>query len=513
MGWLTKLRRALTHRQETGWIFAAVAAAVYGVVLVIGHVHHEMWRDEVHFWSVARDSNGLWDLLTGERKYEGHPYLWYYLLHLASRVTRSLAAMHLVTASLAIGAALLWLRYASIPRLLRVLLLASYYVLYEYGVMCRAYTVGVLLLFVFCTLYHPYRIRYVLLAAVLGLLSATSMYGTLMALALGFFVFSQGPRIESGHSLDGRRQLVLPADWLAGLLMFVAGLALTVVTTWPPDDSAFRPGNPPPVTITTIQNALAKYWTAMFPYGGLGDWNWPGGDHLFINSSALAPIIPWLGAAWFVLWLVALRRSPRLAITYGLGALLMATSQHTVYPAGWRHLGHYFILLVACIWLYSRHMRTRAPDGLLHGLFVVNLAVQIVTGVVAWETDYRKAFSRAGEAAQFILDHHLEGQPIVGDTDHQASGVAAALDKPIFFPTTGETAKVIVFHNRRSSTSPAQILDHAQRLARAAEGRALAVVNYSLPLSTPGLTTSLLYSGGPGIMGDESFNIYQVTIP
>ena len=495
-------------------MFVAVTASVYAVVLLLGHLHHEMWRDELHCWALGRHATGLWDMLTGDRRYDGHPFLWYYLLHLVSRLTRSWVALHVVTMVLAIGAAVLWLRYAPIPRALRVLLLGSYYLLYEYGVMSRSYTLGLALLFTFCALYHPRRIRYVPSAVVLGLMSATSMYGTIMALALAFFLFSQGPGRHGAPAADGRQRFVFPADWIAGLIVLTLGLLLTALTTWPPADAIYHPGPPRPVTAATVQNALLNYWMGMFPFGDLVSWNWPGGDYLFSRWRSIDPYVPWLGAGWLLAWLVALRRSPRLAMTYGLGVLLMAAAQHTIYPGGWRHLVHYFIFMVACLWLYARQTRTRAPDRLLQTLLVLNLAVQIPTGVVAFLTDWRQVFSRSAEAALFIRQHHLQDQPVVADPDDPVTPIAAILDRPFFFPVSDDTTDATVFHGGRHPPTPEQVVGHAQRLAAAAGGSSLILVNYFLGPSRPdGPTVTLLYNAAPGIMNDESCNLYQVTLP
>jgi len=152
----------------------------------------------------------------GERRYEGHPFLWYYVLYLVSRLSSSFVTLHFVTVALVVTAAGLWLRYAPLPRILRVLLLGSYYLVYEYGVISRTYALGLLLTFWFCALYHPRRIRYVPSAILLSLLAATSMYGMLMAVALGVFLFSHGPSFRRPDDSDARARVVFPVGWMIG---------------------------------------------------------------------------------------------------------------------------------------------------------------------------------------------------------------------------------------------------------------------------------------------------------
>jgi hypothetical protein len=510
---LTKTSRALLRRIETGWSFTLTVGALFAVAQIIGHLHHEMWRDELHCWAVGRNATGLWDLLTGERKYDGHPFLWYYLLHLVSRLTRSHVALQVVGASLSVMAAVLWLRFANVPRFLRVLLLASYYLLFEYGIMCRSYTLGVVLTFGFCAAYHPCRIRYAALGTLLGLLSATSLYGMLVAIALAAFLFSHGPTVQPPDAGDGRRRLALPMNWGLGLSLFVAGVALTLTTTWPPADALYGPSRVNEVTRATVQTALERYWESVFPFQRMIEWIWPDPGSLGNLIHIPQWIDPWLGGICLVLWSVAFRRALRVVLTYILGVLLIAAGQHFVYVGGLRHLGHFFILTVACIWLHARETRGRRPDRLLHGLFAANLVVQAVTGVAAFRTDFGMRFSAATEVAAFLRAHHLERRPIVADADAPATPVAVILDRPFFFPVTGETTETTVFHNRRIGVDEALLMENARRLARAAGGSALILTSYDLALApVQGLQAHLLYRGSPGVIPDESLRVYDVRL-
>src|SRR6201995_2848715 len=212
-------------------------------------------------------------MLTGERRYDGHPFLWYYLLHLASRIDRSYVMLHVVGVAVVTACAYVWLRYARAPRVLRLLLLPSYYLVYEYGVLSRSYTLGMLCVFVFCALYHPQRIRYVPLSFMLFLTAATSLYGTLIALVLALFLFTHGFRWQCPDAHDDSVRIALPWTWAAGLLVFGAGLALTMFTTWPPADAMFAPQWQWDTSWPTMRGDLGNYWGAMLPFRTWDGWN------------------------------------------------------------------------------------------------------------------------------------------------------------------------------------------------------------------------------------------------
>jgi hypothetical protein len=501
--------RAFTRRSETGWTFPLIVAAVFAVALIVGHAHHEMWRDELHCFAVGRNATGLWDLLTGERRYDGHPFLWYYLLHLASRVTRSYAVVHVVTTCLAVAAAALWLRYARVPRVLRVLLLGTYLILFEYGIMNRAYTLGLALIFALCATYHPCRPRYVLHGMLLALLAAASFHANLLALALAAFIFSHGPRIETPDQSDGRRRLSAPLEWMVGLGIYLAGTCLVALTTWPPADATYKRSDLADVNWDAVKGALGRYWSGMFPAQEVA-WMWHGFEKLGRHFVLADNTRVYLGGAWLALWLLAFHRSWRVVLTYALGVVLLSAGLHFVYDGGVRHSGHFFILTLACIWLHGRETRGRAPGRLIHGLLAANILAEIVIGVVAYRVEYKQPFSGSLEVASFIRDHHLERLPVVADPDEPATPAAVILDRPFFFPATGETTDFTVFHNRRHLVYSPELLREADRLARENGGTSLILTTYDISDTRPGLTVKLLHHGGPATFAsDEALYIFE----
>lgn len=67
---------------------------VFIILGAIGLAHHEMWRDELEAWLIARDSNSIFALLKN-LKYTGHPPLWYFCLYIITRFIQSPWAMQL----------------------------------------------------------------------------------------------------------------------------------------------------------------------------------------------------------------------------------------------------------------------------------------------------------------------------------------------------------------------------------------------------------------------------------
>jgi hypothetical protein len=55
-------------------LFALLVTGAFAIVLLFGMAHHEMWRDELQAWMVAREAHSLGGLLNN-MKYEGNPVL------------------------------------------------------------------------------------------------------------------------------------------------------------------------------------------------------------------------------------------------------------------------------------------------------------------------------------------------------------------------------------------------------------------------------------------------------
>src|SRR6478672_2729153 len=83
--------------------FGVLVPLLFAALVLIGISQHELWRDEAKAWLIARHSHSLIDLFNN-RRYEGHPVLWYALLYFASRFTANPLVMQLLHALIATAA-------------------------------------------------------------------------------------------------------------------------------------------------------------------------------------------------------------------------------------------------------------------------------------------------------------------------------------------------------------------------------------------------------------------------
>jgi hypothetical protein len=507
-----KAWRALTARKETSPCFALAITGLFCVALVVVHVNHELWRDEIHCWSVGRNATGLWDLLTGDRRYDGHPFLWYYLLHLVSLCSRSEAYLHAVTVVLATGSAYLWIRHANLPRVFRLMLLGTYCFFFEYNVISRSYGLGVFLAFLFCRLYDRRQLRFFRLFVVLALLSFTSVYGSIMAAALGAFLFWQTIAKLWSVPLARRHRRTIYWQWLAG--MALVGLAFYVhwKTSMPPADAFYSSSSGAKRPALFSAAGFGKqFWAALFPWNRRNDGTWIVSGFLGEADGYFKDRLLIVSGVLFGFWVLAFVEVPAVAFAVLVGVGAMAYFQAHQYTGYLRHWGHYFILLILATWLFAKHDRRRPV--LLYTLVALTMACQIATNVRAVKTEIAEPFSSAKEAAAYLRMEHLDQEPILATYDHAASAIAGYLDRKFRWAETGTESQTVVFHNRRYDF-PAEhdILVWSETTMRELGRSVLLILNFDLQESLPTVRVDRLYTTKTSLRADESFVVYRLNL-
>jgi hypothetical protein len=503
--------KLLAKDRETGWTFTILLCVPYLAFLVWMHVHHEMWRDEVHAWTLSRLAQGFGDLVTGDRVYEGHPPLWFWYLRVWSWFTQSVFGLQAATIAAATAAAVLLARFAPFPRYLKVLLLFSYYFGYEYTVMARNYVLGWLFLCLFCALYHPVRVRYLLLSLSLALLSLTSFYGLVLSFfLLGYFVLDQLRFSLSGPAPSGPAEATVFGSprILVTVGVVVATMIFCVLTLEPPEPNPFSPAfNPGAINFSALPDMLYRITAGFLPWRRYSLAEFWGTFCTLWDTHSAWPLF--VGSALMVLALLALYPSWRLMLIY-LGAVAgLLMFQQARFEGSPRHWGHFFMLFVAASWLLRVNF-PRRRHRFSTALLVVILAIQAQSFGVATVIDTREVFSGGRDTAAFIEKAGLQDLPIVAGPDYHAVTVAGYLRRRFIAIETDETNETVVFHSRRRPFSREALVSRAVTESRERKSPVLLICFDVLPDPGPGATSSLLFASRQGLVADEVFRVYRV---
>ena len=412
---------------------SAYAATLSTIFLLLGGFiawHHEMWRDEIQAWLIARDSASPIEVLYHLNRGDGHPGLWHLCLYYLKQITWSPVIMQPFHLIIACTSVYIFVRFAPFSRLHKALFPFGYLAFYEYAIICRNYALGVLLLFTFCALFKEWKTRFPLLGVILLLLAHTNVVALIVTIGIAV-----GLSWELISSPDRPKK----RDIRVGLSLILFGILTSIIQLKPSSPGRFEWTD---LTrgvsdFERFQNAVNIIPKAFFPIPEitLRFWNTflldqiPGADSVMF---ALATLI-------FLFAVILLLRKPAALLIYMIGTLGILAF-FASYFGFIRHWGNLFILFLAAIWI-SRYCADAEPrNRARHGPFwkrlnrlslatersltyvlILLLTVQLIGGVAAASLDYKYPFSEGKAVARFIKEEKLDDMMIAPEVRSDVS--------------------------------------------------------------------------------------------
>lgn len=452
--------------------FAFVIGALFVVLLAMVVSHHEMWRDEMQIWMIARQSDTVSDLFRN-LKYEPHPALWYMLAFLASKISSSPVTLQILHAIIASTAAYVFLRFAPLCRLHKGLFIFGFFPFYEYGVIARCYSLGILLAFLFCALFR-YRDKNLLtMSVILFLLVNCSAYGLFMA-------FSLVLTLAASWFMDRRLNNPWKSSmWkmIAAVAIIVAGIVLSALQIAPPADGVrfkqtFTYYNA--LLFQTVISAVSVAYVYGFGF--------------FRNIYG-----PVLSVFLLIFSALTLFRRPVPLFTYITTILVMLGASYVKMLGYVWHIGHLFIVYILCLWLGSYYEPGPAKKPFLNQVSIsirrltyvyltVLLVFQLFPSIYATKEDLAKPFSNGKAVATFLKNKGLEDVIIAGDIDFAASTVSGYLNKSIYYLSSKRYGTFIIWDRHRSDSmaSPEEFAEGIHKLEKESSPQILLVLNYQI---------------------------------
>ena len=137
------------HNFSAGYRQAIALSLVFFISALCFIGQHEMWRDELQAWLLARDSATVIELFQN-LKYEYHQSLWYLLLFPLTRMFDMPEAMQYLNVSIATAAIYIMAKYSPFSLMQKTFLAFSYFLFYEYAFIARNYALTVFFIFLLC---------------------------------------------------------------------------------------------------------------------------------------------------------------------------------------------------------------------------------------------------------------------------------------------------------------------------------------------------------------------------
>ena len=459
---------------------ANVLTLVFFILGIIGILNHEMWFDELQAWLIARDSSSLADLLINI-KYEGQPGLWHLCLYFINKLTINPVSMQFFHLAIATLAVYLFVQYSPFSQIQKFLFIFSYYIFYEYSLLSRNYSLGVLFIFIFCIFFV--NRNYFASFFTVAILANTNIMGLLVAFSLAaMLIFDYSIHSRSTFKANQKPRIIF------GLPFCIFGIFVAVYQILPPPDRKYgqieqelsRLVNDAPsklITETVIyqlekfSRTLALIWKSFVPIPDFTKYqSWDTNIALALPTPFQLGVV--LIAIGFVFYLLILfGNQPTVLFLYALGIGLMLSFMHVITAARHvRHLGYLFIFSLACLWLFnSFNFLKIKPQKEQHkiaeivknyqGVFLTTiLCLQVVAGVFSYVKDLMYPFTVSKSVASFIKTNRLDRLTIVGSPDFPIASLSAYLNKPIYNPINEQFGTYVVWSNARDDNVKAEML-------------------------------------------------------
>lgn len=385
---------------------------VYSVLISFLSAHHELWRDEVRAWSFIHEMGSLGEFFATLRS-EGHPFGWYAVLYAADFLLDSPTSLKFAAVSIALLAAFLLLRSPEFSLLEKTLWLLGVFPLYEYSVQCRNYGLGMLFLFLYCSLYNKRKLHPLWAALTLLLLANSSAVAFLLAASL------LGIRVLRLHPFFARKEPEVRGEYLA-IAIAAAGLLLTAWSMRPVTESLVTtaPGKSPAFLLQGLLLSIitqANFATDAFS--------------IRFYLPALLVIAP----------LYFLLRRNLLVCAYVFSSLtLIGILHHLVYPASaLRHQGFVLLVVISAVWLYRKEQSTSERKRLpaLNVFLLPVLLLQIDGAYLLVTKDVRQQITPAPAAAALIKNApDLRNAIIIAEPDYYVETLRYHLNNRIYLP-------------------------------------------------------------------------------
>jgi hypothetical protein len=418
-------------------LFALAVTLVFLAYAGFATFHHEMWRDEIGPWLIARDSRSLLDVFYNIR-YDGHPSLWYLLVWPLTFFTANPGSIQWLNLAIAAGAVFLIARNAPFPRWVRLAAALGYFPVYEYGSVARNYSLGMLALAAFCSLFACRRERPVLLGALLLVAANSSMLACILAIALLIALSAEAVIIPP-------RPSELALTW-SGLALGAAGIVFAVWQMIPPPDTGYAMGWHFGFDAVKLLQVLKNMTAAYLPLPRPGPVFW---ESELLAGFSLYRAYSWIGAPiLLVLFSLSLLRRP-LALAYYLSGSLGLLAFFYVKHLGYlRHHGFLFLCLATACWLArstppvtlsgAADLAARRLERAAALVVPLMLAVHLTGALIAVAGEYRYTFSAAKETAALIRERGLDKLPLVADLDVTCMPVVGYLGKKSAYYPCGD---------------------------------------------------------------------------
>lgn len=369
---------------------------------LIGILNHELWLDESHHWLLGRDSVSLIDLINNTR-YEGHPILWNLIIYSISRFTLNPIWMQFIHIAISSTVVFIFLKKSPFNWTFKILFIFGYFMFFEYNIISRNYSLGLLFLLLACSIYNKRDDKFILLCIYLSLAINTHLIFSVVSFALFLTLL-----FESHLKKNLYKKL-----FSVGSLIILISIVISVIQIIPPSDTSFFETFRQKSLLQKLMPGFTSFFKGILPipdFRTIHFWN----SNIFVNLSLTVSAILSI-MVYAIPLLLFKRRKNTLFFVYialiGIQIFFFATQRSAA-----RFFGMTFIVLIMGLWLdyYNRERSKNQLKSSRVTLFIYSiLFIHFCSGIYACTMDLIYPFSVSKKVKSVLKDNNLLHEKVV----------------------------------------------------------------------------------------------------
>lgn len=439
---------------------------VYGLTLLFfalslwGISNHELWLDEAHHYLLARDSITIPSLLLNTR-YEGHPITWNLILYWITRYTENpiwMQILHISIMTLAVG---IFLKKAPFSWTFKLLFIFGYFMFYEYNILSRNYNLGILFIFLACSLYDKRASKFIKISILLGL--ACHSHAIFIMLAGILMAMITLERLITNKDYSAKKSRI-------GIFLFGLLAMISILQIIPPPDTIFFNQGSYFTFLEKIPKSISPFFKGIFIMPDVtinSFWN----SHILVNYSK--PIAGIASILSLVVPYLLFYKNRRLLMYMYVGIFATGVFFYVTLLNAARYYGILYLFLITALWidasttskgvtlslskrsvyhfakakkqiLLSENTLKKVRPVLIYSI----LGLHFIAGVYAFTSDISRPFTTAKQTFQYLKANHLNHK-IIATKACNGTALSAYLGHKAFFTKTQSFESYCTF-NRSS---------------------------------------------------------------
>ena len=471
--------------------------SVYGLLILMGGIQHEIWRDEAQSWLIARDIP--LSLLFQQINYEGTPALWHLILMPFAKAGFPPETLTYIHLAIAFMAASIFIYKAPFSKLTKVAFLFSFYMAWEYAVIARNYNLTVLVVFAIAANYQNRFSRPLLHATLIFLLFNTNVHSFILAAGLAAL-----------YLYEILKEKIPLVEMKLPLAILVLGMVVTILQLIPAEDnmrgSAFYQFN--------YKAPARAVMNAFFPLSKEIE----SGVSLNFLLLLLAASSAIFGYALIYLF----NRSRPVFLLFGFaisGLFFLFIFKHF---GGYRHHGLILVFLLFALWIASYYPKPKMDKQYFAKWVNEASAVRYVTFALIFSlstsvfmhvNEQIHRYSGAPAMAHYLETLKLSDQVLVGESATFTSSLAPYLPgKKFWYPEDERFGTYVVWNTSFAKNRHLSFQDLEERIKEnnLDNENSLLLLNHKIPEENHHY--QLLYKVDDGLFGpsNEQYYLYHI---